>query len=397
MLSTRQLFLKHIAQTSLSPMMLEIQSAQGVFLFDKNGKKYFDLVSGVNVSALGHNHPNIVTAVKDQVDKHMHVMVYGEFMVEPQIEYAKLLTSYLPDKLSSVYFVNSGTEAVEGALKLAKKFTGRSEMISFKNAYHGSTHGSMSMMGGEYFKNGYYPLLPGVRHIEFNNFNELEKISDKTACVLVEVMQAEAGMILPCEGYLQTLRKRCDEKGALLIFDEIQTGFGRLGSLFGFETFGIVPDILLLAKSFGGGMPLGAFISSHDIMEKISYDPALGHITTFGGHPVCCAAGKACMETILDENLFALTESKENLFRKYVTHPSILEIRGKGLMLAVDLGRKDLMLSVVDEGLKNGFVTDWFLFCETAIRISPPLNISEDEIEKVSQLINDAIERAVSQ
>jgi acetylornithine/succinyldiaminopimelate/putrescine aminotransferase len=378
-------------------MMLEIESAEGVFLFDKNGKKYYDLISGVNVSALGHNHPAIVNAVKNQVDKYMHVMVYGEFMLQPQMDYAGLVTSFLPDKLSSVYFVNSGAEAVEGALKLAKKYTGKAEMISCRNSYHGSTQGAMSMMGGEYFKKGYYPLLPGTMQIGFNSIKDLQRISDKTACVLIEVMQAEAGMILPEPGYLEALRERCDETGALLIFDEIQTGLGRLGNLFGFETFGVVPDILVLAKSFGGGMPLGAFISSNEIMEKISYGPALGHITTFGGHPVCCAAGKACLETILDDDLFVFVQEKEELFRKNLVHPSIVEIRGKGMMLAVEMGSKDLMLSVVDEGLKEGFVTDWFLFCESAFRISPPLNITNEEIKDISRIINDAIEKAVSQ
>lgn len=397
MLSSRQLFLKHIAQTSLSPMMLEVERAQGVFLFDKNGKKYFDLISGVNVSAVGHNHPLVVEAVKTQVEKHMHVMVYGEYLQQPQIDYATLLDSCLPDPLSAIYFVNSGAEAVEGALKLAKKYTGRAEMISFKNAYHGSTHGAMSMMKDDYYKKGYFPMLPGVRFLNFNSREDLEKITDKTACVLAEVMQAEAGMILPQDNFTQALRQKCDETATLLIFDEIQTGLGRLGTLFGFESYGAVPDILLLAKSFGGGMPLGAFISSREIMEKLSYDPALGHITTFGGHPVCCAAGKASLEIILDEDLYSSVLEKEEIFRQNLTHKAIKEIRGKGLMLAVEVGSRELMHRIVDEGLKDGFVTDWFLFCETAFRISPPLTITHEEILDACSLINQSIEQALDQ
>jgi len=396
MSSSRQLFLKHIAQTSLTPMMLEIDSAKGVFLYDKNGSKYFDLISGVNVSALGHNHSHIVKAVKDQIDRHMHVMVYGEFLQGTQIEYAELITSFLPKSLSSVYYTNSGSEAVEGAMKLAKKYTGRPEILSFYNAYHGSSHGAMSLMGGESYTKGFYPMLPGIKHMEFNNFRHLEKISEETAAVVVEVMQAEAGMILPENNFLFELRKRCDEIGALLILDEIQTGLGRMGTLFGFESFGFVPDILLLAKSFGGGMPLGAFIASTEIMEVLAYDPALGHITTFGGHPVSCAAGKACLEGILDNNLVDSVIEKEKLFRQLLYNPLIKEIRGKGLMLAVELGNRELMFRTVEEGLKEGFVTDWFLFCETAIRISPPLNITTDEITIVCELISRSIDRANS-
>lgn len=397
MISSRQLFLNHLAQTSLTPMMLEISSAKGVFLFDKFDKKYFDLVSGVNVSVLGHRNAAIIDAVKDQVDRHMHLMVYGEFLQEPQIEYASLVTSYLPSHLSSVYFVNSGSEAVDGALKLAKKYTGRAEVFSFRNAYHGSSIGAMSIMGSEIFKQGYYPLMPGVQHLKFNDFSDLEKITTRTACVVAEVMQAEAGMILPQKNFLTALRQRCDQTGALLILDEIQTGLGRLGTLFGFESFGVEPDILLLAKSFGGGLPLGAFIASRELMEVLSYNPALGHITTFGGNPVCCAAGKACFEALLDQDIWLSAPEKEKLFRDKLTHPSIREIRGKGLMLAVELGSEELMHKVVEHGLNEGFVTDWFLFCETAIRISPPLNITEEEISDVCELINTSIDKATAQ
>ncbi|MBE0654335.1 MAG: aspartate aminotransferase family protein [Bacteroidales bacterium] len=394
MFSRRQLFLDHIAQTSLTPMMLEISSAQGVFVYDTHGKKYFDLISGVNVSSLGHAHPKVVEAVKTQADKYLHAMVYGEYLQEPQIEYASLITSCLPENLSSVYFVNSGSEAIEGAIKLARKYTGRAEILSFCNAYHGSTIGALSLMGGEYYKEGYYPMVPGVRHLAFNNFDDLDKITSKTACVVAEVVQAEAGMILPEEGFLKALRDRCASMGTLLVLDEIQTGLGRLGTLFGFERFGIVPDILVLAKSFGGGMPLGAFIASREIMEVLSYNPALGHITTFGGNPVCCAAGKACLETLLDEDLILSVRKKEQAFRDGLASVEGLKIRGTGLMLAVEMGSMEKMMRVVQEGLSEGFVTDWFLFCDTAFRISPPLNISFEEIGSVCKLLENAIRKA---
>lgn len=397
MSSSRHLFLKHIAQTSLSPMMLEIESAKGVFLYDTSGKPYFDMIAGVNVSSLGHNHPQIVNAVKEQVDKHMHVMVYGEFLQDVQTGYASLLTSFLPGQLSSVYFVNSGAEAIEGAMKIARKFTGRPEMVSFKNAYHGSTQGAMSLMGGDFYKKGYFPLLPGVKHIEYNSIAALDAINRDTAAVIVEVLQAEAGMICPDREFLVALRERCTQTGSLLVFDEIQTSFGRLGSLFGFESVSIVPDILVLAKSLGGGMPLGAFISSREIMEVLSYDPPLGHITTFGGHPVSCAAGKASLEYVLDHDLIEQIGKKEQLFRSLLQHELILDIGGKGLMLAVEMGEEKRMLDLVDEGLKLGFVTDWFLFNSSSFRISPPLNISLTEIEDLCALIIQALDNLANQ
>jgi acetylornithine/succinyldiaminopimelate/putrescine aminotransferase len=307
-----------------------------------------------------------------------------------------LITSFLPESLSSVYFTNSGSEAVEGAMKLAKKYTGRPEILSFKNSYHGSTHGAMSLMGGENYKKGYYPLLPEINHLEFNNFDDLQKINSGTAAVVAEVLQAEAGMVLQKNDFLKALRQRCDETGALLILDEIQTGLGRIGTLFGFETYDIVPDILLLAKSFGGGMPLGAFIASGEMMEVLSYNPALGHITTFGGHPVSCAAGKACLETILDNDLVSGVLEKEKLFRELLEDSNIMEIRGRGLMLAVEFGSTGLMHRVVDQGLKDGFITDWFLFCETAIRISPPLNITKEEIVDVCKVMKRSIDRSIA-
>jgi acetylornithine/succinyldiaminopimelate/putrescine aminotransferase len=335
-----------------------------------------------------------VEAVKNQADKYLHAMVYGEYLQEPQIEYASLITSFLPESLSSVYFVNSGSEAIEGAVKLARKYTGRAEVLSFYNAYHGSTIGALSLMGGEDYKKGYYPMVPGVRHLAFNSFTDLEKITSGTACVVAEVVQAEAGMILPEEGFLNALRERCTRTGTLLVLDEIQTGLGRLGTLFGFERFGIVPDILVLAKSFGGGMPLGAFIASREIMEVLSYNPALGHITTFGGNPVCCAAGKACLETILDEDLILSVRKKEQALRDGLAAVEGLKIRGTGLMLAVEMDSMEKMMKVVQEGLCEGFVTDWFLFCDTAFRISPPLNISFEEIESACKLLDKAIRKA---
>ncbi|MCK4920386.1 MAG: aspartate aminotransferase family protein [Bacteroidales bacterium] len=397
MLSNRQLFLQYLAQPSSSPSMLEIEKAEGVFLYDPNEKKYFDLISGINVSSVGHSHPKVKEAIKLQADKYLHTMVYGDLIQTPQIKFAQLIVSYLPDPLESVFFVNSGSEAIEGAMKLAKRYTGRTEIISFYNAYHGSTQGALSIFGGDYLKQGYRPLLPGIRHLDYNNFDQLEKITSNTAAVVAEVLQAEAGMIEQNEGFLEALRKKCDETGCLLIFDEVQTGFGRIGSLFGFESYNIVPDILVLAKSLGGGMPLGAFISSREIMEVLSFSPELGHITTFGGHPVCCAAGMAAMEVILDEDLIHSTLDKEAQFREKLSNPAIKEIRGKGLMLAVEFNDKDLMHKVVRIGYEEGFISDWFLFCETAIRISPPLTISMDEIDEVSSILDYSINKVFSQ
>ena len=397
MVSNRILFLNHIAQTSPSPMLIEIESAKGIYLYGPGNKRYIDLISGVNVSALGHAHPGILKAIKDQVDRYSHLMVYGEFIQSVQVEYARLIAEQLPSGLDNVYFVNSGAEAIEGALKLAKKFTGKSEMISFRNAYHGSTHGALSLLGDEYFKTAFRPLLPGVRLLEYNNTDDLRKITTRTACVVAEVVQAEAGVVCPTEGFLQALRSRCDETGTLLILDEVQTAFGRLGKLFGFMKYNITPDILVLAKGFGGGMPLGAFIASKEMMSVLADNPVLGHITTFGGHPVSCAAGLETLRIILRDKLTDQAGEKEALFRKYLNHPSIKEIRGQGLLLAVELGNKDLMHKVVECGINSGFVTDWFLFCETAVRISPPLNITPEEIREACEMVNHAINMAESQ
>lgn len=392
MLSLRQLFLLNNAQTSNSPRLLEIEKAEGIYMYDPSGKAYVDFVSGFAVSNVGHRHPKVVQAIKDQVDKYMHLAVYGEYVQAPQVLFAKKLTSVLPESLNSVYFVNSGAEATEGALKLAKRFTGRQEIISCNNAYHGSTHGALSVMGNEYYKKAYRPLLPNVNFIEYNNIDDLQRITRETACVIIESIQGEAGVIVPTQSYLDTLRKRCDETETLLIMDEIQTGFGRTGKLFAFEHYGIIPDILLLAKGIGGGMPLGAFIANRKIMDSLKDNPILGHITTFGGHPVTCAAGLATLEAILEEDMMADVPSKEALFRQLLKHPLIKEVRGMGLMLAIQLDSFTQVEAVSRTCVENGVIVDWFLHCDTAIRIAPPLIITKQEIIKCCQSIINSIE-----
>ena len=388
MLSKRQLFLNHVAQTSDSPLMLEVERAEGVYLFGPNGEKHFDLISGVSVSNVGHSHPKVVDAVKQQVDKYMHLMVYGEFSQNPQVQLATKLASLLPKSLESVYFLNSGSEAIEGAMKLAKRYTGRTEIISFKNAYHGSTQGSLSIMGGEVFKQAFRPLLPDVRHLEYNSIEQLSQITNKTACVIVEPIQGEAGVVLPKDNYLHQLRERCTKVGALLVFDEIQTGLGRTGKMFAFENFSVTPDILVLAKALGGGMPLGAFIASKKIMWSLTNNPVLGHITTFGGHPVSCTAALASINVIIDENLIDTVSKKEKIFREILEkHPLVKEVRSKGLLMAVELGSFDKMIKLVKFGVEKGFITDWFLFCDTSFRISPPLTITEEDCRLAAELI----------
>lgn len=387
MLTQRQLFLKHVAQTSDSPLLLEIETAKDVFLFDKNGKSYLDLIAGISVSSLGHCHPKVVEAVQNQSAKYMHLMVYGEYVYTPQVQLANLLAKQLPEKLNSVYFVNSGTEATEGALKLAKRYTGRTELIGCKNAYHGSTHGSLSLLGDEYFKQAYRPLLPDTRQIAFNNFEDLAQITERTAAVLVEPIQAEAGVIAPLPDYLPALRKRCDEVGALLILDEIQTGFGRTGTLFAFEQLGIIPDILLLAKAMGGGMPIGAFISSKKIMDSFTNNPILGHISTFGGHPVSCAASLATLQVLLQENYIQEVKAKEALFKKLLIHPAIKAVRSKGLLMAVVFEDFTFTKKVIDSCIEKGVITDWFLFADNCLRIAPPLIITPPQIEQACQII----------
>lgn len=389
----RQQFLRHIGQTSPSPMLVEIERAEGSCFYTPEGKKYYDTISGVSVSNVGHHNPAVTEAVCRQAQQYMHVMVYGELVERPQVRYAALIADYLPDPLESVYFVNSGAEAVEGALKLAKRFTGRRRMIACRNAYHGSTHGAMSVMDSHEFSDAYGPMLPGVDWITYNNLADLDKINEETACVLIEPVQGEAGVRLPEKGYLEALRKKCDSIGTLLIFDEIQTGFGRTGEMFAMTKYGVTPDIVCLAKALGGGMPLGAFVSSRHIMECLSHDPALGHITTFGGHPVCCAAGLAAMEYITEHRLLGDVERKGAMFETILaSHSAVKEIRRSGLLMAVELGSSERLYHIMELFKERGILSDWFLFCDTAFRISPPLTMTDDEIRDVCDIIRGCLD-----
>lgn len=377
--------------------MIPVERAEGSFFYTPEGKAYYDLVAGVSVSNVGHANPKVVEAVKRQAERYMHIMVYGEMIERPQVEYAAEITALMPEPLESVYFVNSGAEAVEGALKLAKRYTGRAEMISMRRAYHGSTHGAMSMMGepeGEEWKNAFRPLLPACRAIDFNNFDDLQQITEATACVLCEPVQGEAGVRPPAEGYLQALRGRCTEVGALLIFDEIQTGMGRTGAMFAMTKYGVTPDIVCLAKAFGGGMPLGAFVSSHEIMATLQHHPTLGHITTFGGHPVCCAAGLAALRYLLEGDIVADVERKGALYEALLAdHPQVCEVRRSGLLAAVELGDSAKLFRMMEMFAREGILSDWFLFCDTAFRISPPLTISDDEIRDSTRIIRACLDR----
>ncbi|WP_114936403.1 aspartate aminotransferase family protein [Mucilaginibacter endophyticus] len=392
MTTLRQLFLANNAQTTNFPLLLEFERAEGVYMYNAEGKPYIDLISGIGVSSLGHSNPYVINAIKEQVDKYMHLMVYGEYVQTPQVRFAEKLVSVLPDNLQSVYFTNSGAEAVEGALKLAKRFTGRQQIVACHNSYHGSTQGALSVMGNEEFKQAYRPLLPGVNFIRFNNPEDLDLITEQTACVIVETIQGEAGIRVPDLTYMQALRARCTKTGTLLILDEIQAAFGRTGKLFAFEHFDIVPDILLLAKALGGGMPIGAFISSNQIMDALKENPILGHITTFGGHPVCCAAGLAALEFLLDNDLVSAVANKEALFRELLVHPAIHQVRGKGLMMAVELEDFDLNKKIIDRCIENGVITDWFLHCSNSMRLAPPLIITPNEIRKACDVIIEAID-----
>lgn len=387
----KKLFLNHVGQTSPSPLLIEVERAEGVFFYTPDGKRYYDLVSGVSVSNVGHGNPAVIRAVQEQAGRYMHIMVYGEMVEQPQTGYAARIASLLPDPLDCIYFVNSGAEAVEGALKLAKRATHRTEIISMRRAYHGSTHGAMALMGapeGEEWKNAFRPLMPDVRSIEFNSFDELRTITERTACVIAEPVQGEAGVRPPVEGYLQALRKRCDEVGALLVFDEIQTAMGRTGELFAMQKYGVVPDIVCLAKAFGGGMPLGAFAAARKVMNLLTENPVLGHITTFGGHPVCCAAGLAALEYILANDLAHKAEAKGRLYEELLkNHQQVVEIRRSGLLLAVELGSSEKMFAMMKMFSEEGIMSDWFLYCDTAFRISPPLTIEEDEIRDSAAII----------
>lgn len=391
MSTDRQLFYQYVAQTSPLPMGLMIDKAEGVYLYDTSGKAYLDLISGIAVSNLGHQHPLVIGAIREQLDKHMHVMVYGEFIQSPQVKLATLLASVLPRELDNIYFTNSGTEAVEGALKLAKRYTGRSHFISFRNAYHGSSQGALSVCGNEMLKNAFRPLLPGGIISDFNDFSVLNSIDSNCAGVIVEAIQAEAGIILPENGFLEALQRKCKEVGALLILDEIQTGMGRTGKLFAMEHTGIVPDILLLGKSFGGGLPLAAFIANKQIMESLTHDPVLGHISTFGGHPLSCAAAFAALTEISKTELLDKVRRQGELFKSLLKHPDIRSVRGLGLFLALEFENEMINQAVIKKCLEKGIITDWFLFAPNCLRIAPPLIITDEQIKFACASLVEAI------
>jgi len=394
MLTKRQLFFQHLALPSAHTLALEIEKAEGIYLFDSDGKKYIDLVSGVSVSNVGHRHPMIIKAIKDQLDKYMHLMVYGKYIQTPQVELATKLSENLPENLNSTYFVNSGSEAIEGALKLVKRYTGKTEIIAFKNGYHGGTHGALSLLGNEKLKYAFRPLLPNIQFLDFNNIEQLSKINKKTACVFIEPIQAEAGIILPEKDFLKKLRIRCDETNTLLVFDEIQVGFGRTGKLFCFENYEVTPDILCLAKAMGGGMPIGAFISSKEIMSSLTFNPELGHITTFGGHPVCCAAALANLKLLTESNIIENVNKKGELFiNELKDNPAVKCFRQKGLMIAVELENEQKVSKLLELFVENGIIVDQFLFNSNSFRIAPPLIITETEIKEICKTINFCMDK----
>jgi acetylornithine/succinyldiaminopimelate/putrescine aminotransferase len=395
-MNQRELFLQHVAQTSDAPLALEIVAAEGCKMYDRQGKEYIDVISGISVCNVGHRNPKVVQAIKDQLDKYMHIMVYGELVESPQVQHATKLASLLPATLNSVYFTSSGAEATEGAMKLAKRVTGRHNMVAFHDSYHGSTQGALSVMGSEYWRNAYRPLIPGIRHVHHNRMESLDAIDAHTACVIAEPIQAERGVMAPSLEWMKMLRQRCDETGALLVFDEIQTGFGRTGTLFAFEQFGIVPDIILLGKALGGGMPLGAFVASKEMMDSFTLNPVLGHITTFGGHPVCCAAGLAALEFLVEEKLQDQVQKKEMLFRELLQHPAIKSFRSAGLLMAIEFDSWATNKQVIDLCISKGVFTDWFLFASHCMRLAPPLIIEEDEIRKACAIILECCDALAS-
>lgn len=395
MISLRTLFLSHQAQTSAAPMMLEIVKARGIMLTDYKRKRYMDLISGIAVSNLGHGYASVNRAIQKQLRQYTHLMVYGELIQSPQVRLAELLCSQLPSALQSVFYVNSGSEAIEGALKLSKRITGRREVVAFSHAYHGSTHGALSIQGDEFFKQAFRPLVPGHRMLQYNHCDDLEQITDHTACVVVEPIQGEAGCLPADADWLSALRKRCTQTGALLIFDEVQTGYGRTGTLFSFQHYGVIPDILVLAKGFGGGLPLGAFISSQANMLALTQNPVLGHITTFGGHPLSCSASLQTLKELLFSSYIHDVSEKEQLFRNELQHSAILSITGKGLMLAVEFESAALNMRVIERCIQNGIITDWFLFNDRKMRITPPLIISKKQIIQACKKIKKSIEEAL--
>ena len=392
-MNLRQLFLNHVAQTSASPIGIEMARAEGIYLFDVNNKKYIDGISGFSVANIGHSNPKVINAVQQQAAAYMHLIVYGEFIQQPQVAYAKLLTDHLPHSLNCVYFTNSGAEATEGAMKLAKRVTNRSKIISFNKSYHGSTQGALSVMGDEYWRNAFRPLLPDIYHFDYGSNDAIDAIDDTTACIILETVQAEAGIIKPTKKWMQSIRKKCDEHGVLLILDEIQAGFGRTGTLWAFEQFDIVPDILLLGKALGGGMPLGAFIADKKIMNALTHDPVLGHITTFGGHPVSCAAGKAAMEVLLNEINLQDLSAKETLLLQHLHHPKIKAVRTAGLWMAIEFDSFETNYAVIEGCIANGLITDWFLFASNCLRIAPPLITTETELKQICNIIIESIDR----
>lgn len=393
-MNQRQLFLQHVGQTSEQPLCLNIVKAQGNRLFDAEGKSYLDLIAGISVCNLGHGHPRIIKAIQEQSERFLHVMVYGEFIEQPQVQYAKKLVDQLHDSLNAVFFTASGSEATEGAMKLAKRFTGRTGMISFKNSYHGSTQGALSVMGSEYWQQAFRPLLPGIRQADYNDFSVLDWIGTETACVIAETIQAEAGVNSPSIEWMQALRARCTETGTLLILDEIQCGFGRNGTLFAFEQLGVVPDILLLGKALGGGMPLGAFIADKKVMDALTHNPVLGHINTFGGHPVSCAAGLAALEVLIEEKWIDTVAEKSKRFVTQLVHPKIERVSHRGLMIAVHFSTFEFNKKLIDRLLEKGIFTDWFLFASNALRIAPPLTITQAEIDEACQLILQTLDES---
>lgn len=390
-MNQRQLFLQHVGQTSEAPLAINMVKASGSKLWDDAGKEYIDWIAGISVCNVGHCHPRVVNAIKAQCEKYMHIMVYGELVETPQVAYAHYLAQHLPEQLSSVFFTTGGSEATEGAMKLAKRYTGRTQIVSFKKSYHGSTQGALSVMGSEYFQQAFRPLLPDILQLEYNNQSDLELITERTACVIAETIQAEAGVNPPTKEWITALRKRCSEVGALLILDEIQCGFGRNGTLWAFEQFDVVPDILLLGKALGGGMPLGAFVSDRSIMQVLTHNPVLGHINTFGGHPVNCAAGLEAMKVLMEDKLVEQVNSKAELFLSLLKHPRIKRVSARGLMMAVFFENFDECKKIIDKLIEEGVFTDWFLFASEALRIVPPLNITEEEIRKSCAILNKVL------
>ncbi len=388
---TYRLFIRHVAQTSPAPLGLEIVKAEGLYLYGPEGQQYLDLIGGISVCNTGHRHPKVVAAIKDQADRYLHLLVYGELIQTPQVGYAAQLAANLPETLDSVYFTNSGAEAVEGAMKLSKRVTGRPEIVAFNHSYHGSTQGALSIMGDEYWRNAFRPLLPGIKHVDYNTDAALEMITAQTACVIAETVQAERGIFTPDKEWLQKLRRRCDETGALLVLDEIQAGFGRTGTMWAFEQYEVIPDILLLGKALGGGMPMGAFIASQKKMETLTGDPVLGHITTFGGHPINCAAGLASFKVLLEEDWISQVKAKEQLFLRLLKHPAIKAVRSSGLLLAVEFDSFERNKKIIDTCIANGVLTDWYLFAPQCLRIAPPLTITEQQIEQACATILTAI------